>query len=202
MAKCILGLSALAAVSSLAVVSESVQAAAITFDLRGSNETAPSISYSSAEGLNLTVTAFDDGQAAAVRRRDGNSNSGGLGVVGQTGPDAQVDGRGGSSEILRLSFDSVVQMLSATFGSAGGNDQFTLIVDGVEAITQGDPDGTAPFGIDVVGQVFDFTVGESNDDYRLQSVEVEAVPEPLTLLGTAAATGIGIMLKRKRSAIA
>ncbi|MEO1095731.1 MAG: PEP-CTERM sorting domain-containing protein [Cyanobacteria bacterium J06638_28] len=198
----ILGLGALAAMSTLAVAAESVQAAGITFDLRGSNQTSSSIGYSSAEGLNLTVTAFDDAAPASVARRGGMGAGAGLGV--SSGPGSrpgQIDGSD-STEALRFTFDDVVRILSATFVRVQNNDEFTLIADGQEVVSQGDPDNGVPFGLNTVGTVFDFTVGESNDDYRLQAVEVEVVPEPLTLLGTAAAAGVGIVLKRKRSATA
>lgn len=180
-----------------------VQAAGITFDLTGSRADQESFLYTE-DGIGLTVTASEDGDARDVSRRNR-----GLGVVGLNGSALeanglarQIDGRqvkGGSfiSENLVLTFDQSVKLLSATFDRLQNNDNFRLSVDGVEVIGNGNP-GATLFGF--VGSEFTFSAAQRNDDYSLDSVTVETVPEPLTLLGSAAALGMGAALKRKRSA--
>ncbi|MEB3280964.1 MAG: PEP-CTERM sorting domain-containing protein [Lyngbya sp.] len=183
-------------------------AEAVTFNFAGSNLTAPSIS-DTVGGISYTATGFstNGNDRNVVRRSDGLGVqfSGFLGSL----EDPQIDGLG-ADETLQLAFNKQIRLISATFSRVGFNDDFRLLVDGDELVSADIPGGnfldfgTGTFDFtsfalpDRTGSVLGFTVADNNDDYFLRSIEVEPVPEPLTILGSLSALGMGAALKKKQ----
>ena len=188
------------------------EAEAVTINFGGSNLTAPSIS-DEVGGINYTATGFStNGNDRNVVRRSGGLGVQSSGFLGSL-ENPQIDGAG-FDETLRLAFNQIVTLTSASFSGVGdftfpfigrSNDEVRLIVDGVlfgSADIPGgnlfDTDQGTFTGLSITGQVFDFTVTDGNDDYFLSSVEVEPIPEPLTILGSLSALGMGALLKKRQ----
>lgn len=138
--------------------------------------------------------------------------SDGLGIW-QGGLDSfQVDGLG-ANEILSLTFNQTVRVVSATFRRVGTdlvglgllNDDFRLLVDGVSVLTADIPGGnildtgTGTFNFSpsiAQGSVLGFGTVDFSDDYFLSSVTVETIPTPALLPGLLA-MGAAALRKRK-----
>ncbi|MDY7020278.1 MAG: PEP-CTERM sorting domain-containing protein [Cyanobacteriota bacterium] len=179
-------------------------AQAVTFNLGGSNTSSSSIS-DTVDGITYSATGFGpDGDRNVVRR------SNGLAVTTGGGERNQIDGRNENDntpdfETLKFTFDQVVTLTSASFSNVQNNDGFRLLVDGIDltslnsGLNQNNPFDFTGFDIaDRTGKMFEFTVAQPNDDYRLASLTVEPVPEPLTILGSLSALGMGAVLKKKQ----
>ncbi|MEL7034482.1 MAG: PEP-CTERM sorting domain-containing protein [Cyanobacteria bacterium J06592_8] len=192
-------------------------AQAITFDFGGLDGDF-SLSFSE-EGVDVTATGFTpDGIRSVVQTPNGLGVFGGVENVGLPFPvpDAfQTDGLG-PDETLELAFSQQISLVSATFGRVGFNDEFRLLVDGDELVSADIPGGnanvlstdTGTFDFTIfeqperTGSVLGFTVTDFNDSYFLRSIEVEPVaepvPEPLTILGSLSALGMGTVLKKRQ----
>lgn len=177
--------------------------AASMFDLTSGGPTS-----FTADGINLTVAAFDeDGDPATVAQ-----NGFGIGVfsggidLGQL--DNGIFGGGNDSESLKFTFDQPIRLISALFTLVNFNDDYslldgsgTLLVDDRDipgsGLGSGLEDFTAFLSLEQrTGSMFTFTVPSGNrDSYRLSSLEVEAVPTPAILPGL---LGLGLSLARKR----
>jgi len=186
-------------------------AVAVSINFGGSNLTTSSIS-DTVGGIGYTATGFSsNGNDRNVVRR-----SSGLGVQFSGGlsslENPQIDGLG-FDETLRLNFNQIVTLTSASFSGVGDftlplvgriNDEVRLIVDGV-LFSSADIPGGNFLGTDqgtftslnITGKVFDFTVTDNNDSYFLSSIEVEPVPEPFTILGSLSALGAGTLMKKQ-----
>ncbi len=180
-------------------------AEAITINFGGSFTNAPSIS-DTVDGIGYTATGFSTTDNRLVSQRFD-----GLGVVlPGVGDSRQIDGLG-PDETLRLAFDQQISLVSATFSRVGFNDDFRLFVDGDVLVSADIPgggffdSGTGTFDFtsfalpNRTGSVLDFTVTGFNDDYILSSIDVEPVPEPLTILGSLSALGMGAFLKKQNA---
>lgn len=186
-----------------------------SFDLGGSTAVNSSFSYNTGD-VGLTVTGFRDnllggGTTSAFVVR----SSGGLGVTSVlsdiTDPlqIPELDGLG-LDEGLQFEFDQKITINSATFSRVDSDDDFTVSVDGGGLFLSEDIPGGNLFDTGVgtfnfsafdagsrTGTLVSFSVGGNNDDYILKSIEVEAVPEPLTILGTGMALGFGGLFKKE-----
>ena len=152
------------------------------------------------DGFEFTATAFDEEQTKRPRVYKGFW---GLGVTRGYYDSTQLDGKG-LDETLRLSFRHAVRVVSATFSAVGRNDDATVTIDGAQIFSGDIPSyfggiGKINFANTATGSLLDFSVVGKNDDYYLKSVDVEKVPEPMTILGTGLALGVGAVLERKRS---
>lgn len=175
-------------------------AEAVSFNLGSS---APQGNVSSLDytqgGLGLQVNAFADKTPQAFVFQD----NAGLGVKRAPQDFAQIDGAG-VSEFLRLNFDRAVRLVSVSFSSVERRTGALVSFDGGELFrgkTDFQPGGLASisFASRPQGTYFDFTGLNSGDHYLLSSVEVEPVPEPITILGTGLALAAGVAFERKRS---
>lgn len=180
-------------------------AASIGFDFSGSPEKlAPSFMLDK-DGLEVTATGITrDGEIRKVFQSEN-----GFGVTTGLKERKQIDGNAlGKKETLNLGFNKVVNLISATFTNVDTDDDFKLFVDGNElvsaAIPGGKMDDTGVGNFDftsfnATGTVLGFSVGEDRaNEYFLKAVEVQEVPEPVTILGSLFATGFGAMFCKKR----
>jgi hypothetical protein len=123
----------------------------------------------------------------------------------------EVDGNNGN-EVLILSFDEDVQLVSALFASVGFDDDFDFFMD-----TNGDgvlerlaqdidiPNGNLFdfFAFDLVGKLFGIGASGFNDEWKLSALTVRAVvsdvPLPAALpLFIAGLAGFGFAARRKQ----
>ncbi len=206
---------AMAAASAVAVIGTTAKASAIEIYL-GNGFSIPEIRGSvnyNVNGISLTAT----GTQASGASRNVYASLFGLGVtsrapgilgtIGAIGSgENQIDGGITLGETLNLTFNNTaVRLISATFGRVGTNDNFKLLVDGNTFIAADIPGGNLldfdigkfSFNPAPTGRVFGFTVADNNDDYLVKYVEVEAVPEPITMAGIAVGSGFGVLLRRK-----
>ena len=172
-------------------------AASITFDFSGNGGKQQSFNLVE-DGLSVTATGeLVDGSSRDVFK-DGDV----FGVFRGGEEITQIDCvNDDKRETLNLDFDNLVTLLSATFAKVDSNDEFKLFVDGNQLVSDTDiPDGgTFDFtSSNATGTVLGFSIGDSNDDYFLKSVEVQEVPEPTSILGSLLVSGFGTMFYKKR----
>lgn len=115
---------------------------------------------------------------------------------------------GAGTDEFDVGIDGIDLQINSTFGTdtlrsfpgagfPGGTDREVDFSGGVDFADDG-TDALFP----AKGSVFDFYTDDSNDDYRIRSLTVKAVPEPLTILGTVTALGMGVVAKRRASSSA
>lgn len=154
-------------------------------------------------GLTATVTAggyaFDTIVSTTGRRVTQSSN--GLGVDCVLTPsfcDDQIDGL---TDLLTLSFGSLVNFVSVTFGRVDSEDDFDMFVDGILEISDQTILGNNPFSLaGFTGQSISFGADASNDAFRIASITVSVVPLPGSLpllLAVCALAGVGVMRQRR-----
>ncbi|MGL5081257.1 MAG: PEP-CTERM sorting domain-containing protein [Microcoleaceae cyanobacterium] len=184
-----------------------------SFDLGGSPALDSSFSYNAGD-VGLTVTGFRDTLGGGTTSAFVVKSPDGLGVTSLASDISdlqflQLDGLG-LDEGLQFEFDQKITINSATFSRVGSNDDFTVSVDAGGLFLSEDIPGGNFFDTGVgtfdftaldaglrTGTLVSFSVAGSNDDYILKSIEVEAVPEPLTILGTGMALGFGGLFKKE-----
>jgi hypothetical protein len=186
-------------------------AAAAVFNLGGSNATQSSFILNS-DGIGLTVTGEKTGKftgaltpANVVRRAAGMGVT--SGVLNGFFDSNQVDGSGLFREALVLGFDQKVNIVRATFAAVQGDDDFSLLVDGVQKLLNQDIPGLGNVGTSYSfnpqfkGTSFKFAALENNDDFYLRSVEVYKVPEPMSVAALVLVGGTLVgTLKKKQAA--
>ena len=146
------------------------------------------------DGINLTVS----GSAGLAPNPLVTRRRAGLGVRATALDNTpQLDGVG-FNETLTLEFDPEVFLLEATFARVDRNDQVTISIDTTTIFNGTIPQiGTVDLTNSPSGVVANFSVTDRNDNYFLSSVSVNAVPEPLTILGAGSAIAFGAGFKRK-----
>ncbi|WP_152588697.1 PEP-CTERM sorting domain-containing protein [Nostoc sphaeroides] len=198
--------STVVAASVVTVIATTEKAGAISIYL-GNGIDQPQIDSSfnfSQDGISLTATGVTNTGARNVYQ-----SILGLGVSDTNNPiDIGTNQIGGTirvGETLKLAFNQSVKLVSVTFSRVGNNDNFSLLVNGNQFVAADIPGGNI-LDIDVskfsfnpspTGNIFGFTVADNNDDYLVKSVEVEAVPEPITLAGMVMGSGFGGILFKK-----
>jgi hypothetical protein len=178
----------------------SASAASIGFDFSGDGGKQNSFTLTE-DGLEVKAT----GQIVDGTSRDVFQDGEGFGVFLGEGENKQIDGQNDSfRETLNLTFDKRVALISAIFTKVDSEvtgDEFKLLVDGNQLVSDTQIPGNGTFDFtqfNLTGTVFGFTIGDSDDDYFLKSVEVKEVPEPTTILGSLLVSGFCAMFYKKR----
>jgi hypothetical protein len=177
-------------------------ASAATFNFTGSSSDSSSKSFTVA-GITAVATAFREGPLGFLQFA-GNvtQNGNGLGVASVPDTSGDIDGFG-FKDTLVLTFDQLVNFSLATFGAVDSGDDWDIFVDdGSGAFVQVANDITDnPFNFnDGIVKRIAFGADGINDDFRLNSVEVSAVPLPAA--GWLLIAGVGglVAMRRKREA--
>ncbi|WP_017324461.1 PEP-CTERM sorting domain-containing protein [Synechococcus sp. PCC 7336] len=194
---------------------KTARAAQLTFDFRVQQPDQTSVTFADTSGtLDVVATAFL-GPLGSPSLALVNPTPNGLGIDNGDAPnsgvgDSVIDGpdSDNAGEFLVLDFEQAVRLTSATFftgsnplGTGAQNDNFTLFVDGVLSVDQFllAPANTPTVTFGLSGQQFIFTATGANDNFQLSELVVVPIPEPITLLGTAIAGGLGWAYRRKHS---
>lgn len=202
------------AVCAVALTSQISVAAPVEFDFTEYNRyTSDSLEFTGSDGEStVNVSAWSEYGQPLI----GSSPIFGLSVFnchsnrwGCGHDNSQIDGRG-ASEAAVIDFGEMVNLVSATFSLLGGNDTFTLLVDGDEIMSdvsasEGDRFRfftEYSFDAGVSGSAFTFLADNRHDDFKLTGIAVDYisnVPEPatLSLLGLGLA-GLGSLGRKKR----
>jgi hypothetical protein len=177
----------------------SANATPVTFDFSlVKYAVTPTINYVDGSGLAVEASTPVGGVSATLVYPVRPTNSGGLGVTSSLGDSPIVDGVG-LDDLLNLTFNHKVKIISAVFSEIDFSDDFNFIVDG---------SNQGHFHIPLIshlynfsgeqGHVFGFGAGENNDDFKLKSITVSAVPLPPALLLFASGLfGIGLLGRRR-----
>lgn len=195
--KKILGL-ALGVLGGVAVSSASQ--AATVFDLTGPLGVANSFSFTE-DGITATATGYYDpgfpggplSQATAV-----NQNSIGLGVFGPIIDNPDIDGF--EDDFLVISFSEKVHMGLADLSSVESDDSWDIYVDNGSGFTLfANESSQNPFEFGwIEAEQVAFSADAWDDEYRLQSLTVAAVPLPAGgMLLLSAMGGLAFMRRRK-----
>jgi hypothetical protein len=177
----------------------SANATPVTFDFSlVKYAVTPTINYVDGSGLAVEASTPVGGVSATLVYPVRPTNSGGLGVTSGPGDSPIVDGVG-LDDLLNLTFNHKVKIISAVFSEIDFSDDFNFIVDG---------SNQGHFHIPLIshlynfsgeqGHVFGFGAGENNDDFKLKSITVSAVPlPPALLLFVSGLFGIGLLGRRR-----
>lgn len=190
----------IATVSATAIAlttASAASAASITFDFSGNGGQKQSYNLLE-DGLNVTAT----GELVDGTPRDVFQDGDGFGVFRGGTENTQIDGvNENRRETLNLSFDNLVTLISATFTKVDSGDEFKLFVDENQLVSDTQIPGSGNFdftSFNATGTVLGFSIGDSDDDYFLKSVEVQEVPEHASILGSLLVSGFSAMFYKKR----
>ncbi|WP_375491592.1 PEP-CTERM sorting domain-containing protein [uncultured Nostoc sp.] len=200
--------SAVAAVSAVAITATTGKASAISIDLFSSpTQVASSFTYNNVTpGNNLTATGSVN-ILGVTQARNVFRSSDGLGVTINNSPleSNKVDGFL-LPETLTLAFTQAVNLTSVSFTGVGLLDSFTFLNGGTSVFTQNIPgqllgNGTYTYNFNFnspqTGTSFGFRASQLTSAFYVSSVNVAAVPEPITMAGMVLGSGFGVLLRRK-----
>ena len=160
--------------------------AATMFNVTGNGGSNSSYTFSQ-DGVEFTATAYDQNNNS----QNVHQSRSGLGVYIGGSDSRTIDGSG-PDETLKLTFNTPVELISILFGGVDSNDQYKLLVDGNVFVDDAPVvSSLVTYGGSVsvrTGTMFEFTIVNSNDNYRLDWITVQPtistsnVPEPSTVV--------------------
>jgi hypothetical protein len=177
-------------------------AALVTADLAGRLDIARQMDFS-VGGVDFYATASSGNSASWV-----NQSAFGLGVSSYLlEVNTQIDGTG-RDDVLWLTFQKPVTLVSATFSGVGLRDDFVLLGSNFKELWSDRIRGSNPYDFtkelsltQLTGTFFAFTVKDTHDDYFLRKITFETqtvpVPAPAVLLFSGL---VGLVLIRRRRA--
>lgn len=179
--------------AALTLASAGSAAAPIVFDLTTGGSFGLGTFTKSESGIDLTLSESHVGR---IFVRDSIE---GIGIAGFEspdidGPDTGIFALDPVAESLTVSFSEAVTINSITFGNWDNNDDVTF--SGLTLTSFGDNSGVA--AINELVSSFSLSAEGSNDDFRLKSITVSAVPIPAAawLFGSALIGMVGLRRKR------
>ncbi|WP_424984411.1 VPLPA-CTERM sorting domain-containing protein [Microbulbifer sp. S227A] len=172
-------------------------ASAATINLGGADARQSELSYS-VDGIGVTVTAeynFNGWRDSSVTR-----NSSGLGAYSHLFDNPSLDGI--IDERMTFTFDQDVSMEAINFANFGWSDSYDIYVDSGAGMTLLDSSSSNPYSFSpyLVGSSLTIGVDGALSSFRVNSLEVSAVPLPasgLLLLGGLG--GIAALRRRRKS---
>jgi hypothetical protein len=123
--------------------------------------------------------------------------------------DNQVDGSG-DNDVLVFKFGTAVTLVSVRFSYFGSDDEFSYFFDGdgngnldgdilADSLNPNGAGSNYTFGGTYFGTLFGIGAVDSNDEFRVRSITVSAVPVPAALpLFGAALLGMGFLARRRK----
>jgi hypothetical protein len=200
----------LLAMSALVASAQGASALTIDFGL-ATRALSDSLTYS-VGGYTVAVTAKTtdaDGNVTGtgkVRSYGINRpNQGGLGVINGVGDAHTIDGSGAAKDMLILTFDRAVKVSSMTFANIDGNDDARIFAGGslIGSYVLAAHPSLLP--LNSIGTVFGIMAPGKNDNFKLRSVNFDAVtlstiplPPAAVLLGSGL-VGLGALRKRRKA---
>ena len=195
-----------ASVAFAAVAVGSAQATPITFNFAVTNPDSVSLTFSDISGLSVkasTPTVGGTVNSANQSSLPGRAfNTGGLGVKSVPGDSRFVDGVD-FNDILNLTFSKKVKISSVLFSEVETGDDFGFSIDGGAGSHLAIPLLTHLYTFaGQIGKTFGFRADDFNDDFRVKSITVSAVPlPPALLLFASGLLGIGLLGRRRNKSI-
>ena len=176
-----------------AMICGTALAAPVTFNFSGSGDQAQSMDFSQ-PGLNLTVSSNIANSSGVVNAGNVGLWSNGLGILSGSSDQHFVDGRG-NNEVLSFYFSQAVKFVSITFSYNDGNDDFAFFFNddsnnnlvGDRVWREKDIPSSGTFTLTALnsgsaynafGTLFGIGAFGNNDEFKIASVTVSAVPIP------------------------
>ncbi|GHF25679.1 hypothetical protein GCM10017044_20620 [Kordiimonas sediminis] len=127
----------------------------------------------------------------------------GLGVSSEILDDPQVDGRGGQDDYVVFHFDQIVNIEQVMFSLFGDNDDARIYSYSGGSWNNLGTYSDNPLNTNVTTTTFAVGAPHSNDEFKIRSLSVSAVPEPATWLMLILGFGMaGAATQRRRRVMA
>jgi len=194
---------ALAATAILSVSAIAAQAAT-TFDFRSDRSLTASFNMS-VDGIDLTVNAgkFTNAGSVSLSGQVFSNSTNGLGLKRNSNDPGDIDGRNGN-DVAIFDFGQKVKFESIVFTRWEGNDEYSFFVgDPLSKINYNFEANTDLSAANYINMLFGVGAKDNNDEFRIASISVTAVPLPSSvLLFGGALLGMGWLSRRKMKSAA